>query len=47
MGEQPAKRNTRNQKRFEKLIIMNYGEIKLTVALIFHTFRPFFAVFSI
>ena len=32
-GEQPAKRNTRNQKQFEKLIIMRHGEVKLTVGL--------------
>ena len=32
-GEQPAKRNTRNQKQFEKLITMQHGEIKLTVGL--------------
>ncbi len=32
-GEQPSKRNTRNQKQFEKLIIMQHGEIKLTVGL--------------
>ena len=32
-GEQPAKRNTRNQKQFEKLLIMQYGEVKLTVGL--------------
>ena len=32
-GEQPAKRNTRNQKQFEKLIIMQHGEVKLTVGL--------------
>ena len=32
-GEQPAKRNTRNQKPFEKLLIMKYGEVKLTVGL--------------
>ena len=33
LGEQPAKRNTRNQKQFEKLLIMKYGEVKLTVGL--------------
>ena len=33
IGEQPAKRNTRNQKQFEKLLIMKYEEIKLTVGL--------------
>ena len=31
--EIPAKRNTRNQKRFEKLLIMQYENIKLTVGL--------------
>ena len=33
VGEQPAKRNTRNQKQFEKLLVMQYGNIKLTVGL--------------
>lgn len=33
IGEQPAKRNTRNQKQFEKLIIMQHGDVKLTVGL--------------
>ena len=33
MGEQPAKRNTRNQKQFEKLLVMQYEDIKLTVGL--------------
>ena len=32
-GEQPAKRNTRNQKQFEKLLIMQHGDVKLTVGL--------------
>ncbi len=32
-GELPAKRNTKNQKHFEKLIVMKYGEIKLTIGL--------------
>ena len=32
-GEQLAKRNTRNQKQFEKLLIMKYGDVKLTVGL--------------
>ena len=32
-GEQPAKRNNRNQKQFEKLFIMQHGEVKLTVGL--------------
>ena len=31
--ELPAKRNTRNQKQFEKLLVMRYGNIKLTVGL--------------
>ena len=29
----PAKRNTRNQKQFEKLLVMQYEDIKLTVGL--------------
>ena len=33
IGEQPAKQNTRNQKQFEKLLIMRHGEVKLTVGL--------------
>ena len=33
VGEQPAKRNTRNQKQFEKLLIMQHDEVKLTVGL--------------
>ena len=33
IGEKPAKRNTKNQKQFEKLIMMQYGNIKLTVGL--------------
>lgn len=33
IGELPAKRNTRNQKQFEKLVVMKYGEVKLTVGL--------------
>ena len=32
-GELPSKRNTKNQKQFEKLIVMRYGEVKLTVGL--------------
>lgn len=32
-GEQPAKRSTRNQRQFEKLFIMQFGKIKLTVGL--------------
>jgi hypothetical protein len=31
--ELPAKRNTRNQKQFEKLLVMRYKNIKLTVGL--------------
>ena len=31
--ELPAKRNTRNQKQFEKLLVMQYEDIKLTVGL--------------
>lgn len=31
--ELPAKRNTKNQKQFEKLIVMRYDEVKLTVGL--------------
>ena len=33
IGEQPAKRNVENQKQFEKMIIMKYGDVKLTVGL--------------
>ena len=33
IGELPAKRNTRNQKQFERLVVMKYGEVKLTVGL--------------
>ena len=32
-GELPAKHNTKNQKQFEKLIVMKHGEVKLTVGL--------------
>ena len=31
--ELPAKRNTRNQKQFEKLLVMQYQNVKLTVGL--------------
>ena len=31
--ELPAKRNTRNQKQFEKLLVMRYENINLTVGL--------------
>lgn len=33
VDELPAKRNTRNQKQFEKLLVMQYENIKLTVGL--------------
>jgi hypothetical protein len=33
VGELPAKRKTRNQKQFEKLLVMQYENIKLTVGL--------------
>ena len=33
IDELPAKRNTRNQKQFEKLLVMQYENIKLTVGL--------------
>ena len=33
VGEKPAKRDTKNQKQFEKLILMQYGNVKLTVGL--------------
>ena len=31
--ELPAKRNTRNQKQFEKLLVMQLDDVKLTVGL--------------
>ena len=31
--ELPAKRNTRNQKQFEKLLVMRFENVKLTVGL--------------
>ena len=31
--ELPAKRNTRNQKQFEKLLVLRYEDIKLTIGL--------------
>ena len=31
--ELPAKRNTRNQKQFEKLLVLQYKDVKLTVGL--------------
>lgn len=33
IGEQPTKRNVVNQKKFEKMIIMTFGDVKLTVGL--------------
>ena len=33
VAELPAKQNTRNQKQFEKLLVMQYENIKLTVGL--------------
>ena len=33
VDELPAKRKTRNQKQFEKLLVMQYENIKLTVGL--------------
>ena len=39
-GELPAKRNTRNQKQFEKLFIMKYRDVKLTVGLQRSRSRP-------
>jgi hypothetical protein len=33
VSEKPAKRNSRNQKQFEKLLMMKYGEVKLVVGL--------------
>ena len=33
IGEKPTKRNTKNQKQFEKLILMQYNNVKLTVGL--------------
>lgn len=32
-SERPAKRDTKNQKQFEKMFIMQLGDIKLTVGL--------------
>ena len=31
--ELPVKRNTRNQKQFEKLLVLRYEDIKLTIGL--------------
>ena len=33
IDEKATNRKTKNQKQFEKLIIMKYGEVKLTVGL--------------
>ena len=33
LEELPAKRNTRNQKQFEKILVMQYQNVKLTVGL--------------
>jgi hypothetical protein len=33
VSEKPAKRNSRNQKQFEKLLMMKYGDVKLVVGL--------------
>lgn len=33
VAELPAKRNTRNQRQFEKILVMQYEEIKLMVGL--------------
>jgi hypothetical protein len=33
VSEKPAKCNSRNQKQFEKLLMMKYGEVKLVVGL--------------
>ena len=33
ISELPAKRNTKNQKQFEKLLMMQYENIKLTVGV--------------
>ena len=33
IGEQPAKKSVQNQKQFEKMVIMKYGDVKLTVGL--------------
>ena len=33
IDEKNINRNTKNQKQFEKLIILKYGEVKLTVGL--------------
>ena len=31
--EHPSKKNVQNQKQFEKMVIMKYGDVKLTVGL--------------
>ena len=33
IGDKTTNRKTQNQKQFEKLIVMRYGEVKLTVGL--------------
>ena len=33
ISEQPSKRDVRNQKQFEKMIIMRYDKVKLVVGL--------------
>ena len=33
IAELPAKRSTRNQKQFEKLLVLQYKDVKLTVGL--------------
>lgn len=33
IGEKTTNQHTRNQKQFEKLIVMKHGEVKLTVGL--------------
>ena len=33
VSEKPAKRNSRNQKQFEKLLMMKHGDVKLVVGL--------------
>ncbi len=32
-AEHPSKKNVQNQKQFEKMVIMKYGDVKLTVGL--------------
>ena len=40
IGEQPAKRSVENQKQFEKIVIMKYGDVKLTVGFQHSTQDP-------